>query len=297
MRDTFLIMLLFLTVASSEIPLNVEAQDASGKAQQLLAQARAAIGGKKLASLGSLSATASYRRLLGDREMSGEIQFDLILPDKIMRTETLSPMPGAEITRIEAANGESAWSDQQSSGLGGGMIVFRRPGGDSPQAREMQANAIRAELTRITLGWLLSWLPSVPIEFSYAGVAEAPDGKADVLDLKGPNGFSARLFLDQLSHKPLLLTYTGKKPRIITRTASGPQGKEEMDKAIKDDASEIARQPDVEFQIRFSDHREVDGISLPHHLTRAIDGEVNEEWEISKFKINPSLKPEKFEKK
>jgi hypothetical protein len=297
MRKTFLILLLFLTVVSSETLLNVEAQDASGKVQQLLAQARAAIGGKKLASLGSLTATASYRRLLGDREMSGEIQFDLILPDKMMRTETMSPMPGAEITRIEAANGESAWSDQRSSGMGGGMIVFKRAGGDSPQDREMQANAIRTELTRITLGWLLSSPSSVPLEFSYAGVAEAPDGKADVLEVKGPNGFSARLFLDQVSHKPLLLTYTGKKPRVITRTTAGPHGKEEMEKAIKADEAEIGRQPDVEFQIRFSDHREVDGISLPHHLTRAVDGEVNEEWEISKFKVNPPLKPEKFEKK
>jgi hypothetical protein len=298
MRDTFLILLLLLAAVSSETLFHVEAQDASGKAQQLLAQARAAIGGKALASLGSLSATASYRRLLGDREMSGEIQFDLIFPDKMMRTETMSPMPGTEITRIEAVYGESAWSDQRSSGMGGGMIVFRRPGGDSPQDREMQTNAIRAELTRITLGWLLSWPSSIPIEFSYAGVAEAPDGKADVLDVKGPNGFSARMFLDQVSHKPLLLTYTGKKPRIITRTtAAGPHGKEEMDKAIKDNEAEIARQPNVEFQIRFSDHREVDGISFPHHLTRAIDGEVNEEWEISKFKVNPPLKPEKFEKK
>jgi hypothetical protein len=286
------ILLIVLLLQSFTI---LDAQDANSKANQLLAQARAAIGGEKLNSLRSLSATCSYRRLLGDRESSGEIQFDFILPDKLMRTETMSPLPGAEIVRIDAVNGESAWSDQQSSGMGGGMIFMRRPGGDSPGGSEMQTKAIRAELARISLGWLLLSPSSIPVEFSYEGEAEAPDGKADVLDLKGPNGFSARLFLDQSSHKPLLLTYKGKKPRIMTMTRTGPRSKEEIDKDIK--AAEAAEQPDVEIQVSFSDHRGVDGISLPHHLTKAIDGEVHEEWEFSKFKINPPLKAEKLEKK
>jgi hypothetical protein len=296
MREKILIGFIFLA-ALTEIFPHVEAQDAAGKANQLLGQARAAIGGEKLRSLASLSATGSYRRIMGEREMSGEIQFDLILPDKMMRTETMNPVPGGEITRIEAINGDRVWSNQQSSGVGGGMIVMRRPGGDSPMGQAMQTNAVRAELTRIALGWLLSSPSSFPVEFSYAGEAEAPDGKADVLDVEGPNGFSARLFLDQASHRPLMLTYKGKKPRIMMRTFTGPRSKEERDKEIKAEEAAAANQPDVEYQIRFSEHREVDGISLPHRLTRAIDGEVNEEWEISKFKINPSLKAEKFGKK
>ncbi|MBO0722161.1 MAG: hypothetical protein J2P41_15155 [Blastocatellia bacterium] len=292
MRNMILILLLLPAAGIFD-----KSQDAAGKAQQLLAQARAAIGGEKLSALKSLSATANYRRTLGENEMSGEIQFDLILPDKIMRSETMNPVPGAEITRIETINGEGAWSDQHSSGMGGAMIFIKRPGGDSPQGRELQANEIRAEATRITLGWLLSAPSSFPIEFAYAGEAEAPDGKADVLEVKGPNRFSAHLFLDQKTHLPLLLTYLGKKPRIIAKSFSGPRSKEEMEKELKKDEGDPAKQPDVEFQIRFYDHRQVSGITLPHHLSRAIDGQVNEEWEISKFKVNPSLKPEKFEKK
>jgi hypothetical protein len=296
MREICLTVLLLLAVTTETHPY-AEAQDASGKANQLLGQARTSIGDEKLNSLRSLSATGSYRRILGEREMSGEIQFDLILPDKMMRTETMSPAPGAEITRIEAINGDSAWSDQQSSGMGGGMIVMRRPGGDSPQGQATQTNAIRAELARIAIGWLLSSPSSFPLAFSYAGEAEAPDGKADALDVKGPNGFSARLFLDRETHRPLMLAYKGKKPRIMMRTFTGPRSKEEMDKEVKAAEAVAANQPDVEYQIRFSEHRKVDGISLPHRLTRAIDGEINEEWEISKFKINPSLKAEKFEKR
>jgi hypothetical protein len=296
MREICLFVILLLAV-TAEIFHNAKAQDAAGKANQLLGQARTAIGGEKLRSLASLTATGSYRRIMGEREMSGEIQFDLILPDKMMRTETMNPVPGAEITRIEAINSNNAWSHQRSSGMGGGMIVMRRPGGESPPGQAMQTNAIRAELTRIAIGWLLSSPSSFPVEFSYAGQAEAPDGNADALDVKGPNGFSARLFLDQETHRPLMLAYKGKKPRIMMRAFTGPRSKEEIDKEIKADEAAAANQPDVEYQIRFSEHREVDGILLPHRLTRAIDGEVNEEWDISKFKINPSLKAEKFEKK
>lgn len=296
MRKILLFVILLLAIAA-EFFQHVEGQDATGKAQEILSEARASIGGEKLRSLGSLSATGSYRRIIGDREMSGEVQFDLILPGKMMRTETMNPVPGAEITRIEAINGDISWADQQSSGMGGGMLIVRRPGGDSPQGQAMQTNAIRAELARVSIGWLLSSPASLPAEFTYAGEAEAPDGKADALDIKGPNGFSARLFLDQKTHMPLMLTYKGKKPRIMMRTFTGPRSKEELDKEAGKAEAEAADQPDVEYQIRFSEHREIEGISLPHHLTRAIDGEVNEELEISKFKINPSLKAEKFEKK
>lgn len=298
MQEKLLLLLLVTAAIVTEIFPNVEVQDAANKAQQLLGQARASIGGEKLKSLNSLTVTGSYRRSMGEREISGEIQLDLILPDKMMRTETMSPVHGAEFTRIEAINGDHVWSDQQSSGMGGGMVVIRRPGGDTPHGQAMQSNAVRAEFARIALGWFLSTPASFPVEFSYAGEAEAPDGKANALEIKGPNGFIARLFLEQKTNRPLMLTYKGRKPRMITRTISGPSNsREDIEKQANEAEAEADKQPEVEFQIRFSDYRDVNGISFPHRLTKAVDGEVNEEWESLKFKLNPSLKPEKFVKK
>ena len=296
MREKILFAFLILLAAITDP--NIGAQDLASKAQQLLNQARAAVGGEKLKSISTLSVSGSYRRILGEREMSGEIQLDLILPDKMMRTETMSPVPSVEITRIETINGDKVWTDQRSSGTGGGMVVIRRPGDDSPHGKAIQQEAIRAEFARVTLGMLLSTPSSFPVEFNYAGEAEAPDGKADVLNVKGPNGFASRLFLDQKTHKPLMLTYISRKPRVVMRSFSGaPGNREEIEKGVKEAEAEAAKQPEVEFQLRFADYREVNGITLPHRLTRSIEGEVNEEWEISKFKINPPLKAEKFEKK
>lgn len=297
MRNRLLIVFMVAAIAVAELFPNVSAQDAAAQAQQLLAQARTALGGEKLKSLTSLSATGTMRRKMGQMDMSGELQLDLLLPDKVMRVETTTLMGSAELTRMEVLNGATVWTDQQTSG--GGMVMIRRPGGDNPHAQAQQQNAVRAEMARTMIGWLLTTPSSFPVEYTFAGVAESPDGKADVLDVKGPNDFAARLFLDQKSHKPLMLTYKGRKARVIMQTRQGPapNNEEEIKKQIAEAEAKAAAEPLVEYQVVFNDYRDVSGVSLPHRLTKSVDNDVNEEWEISRFKLNPQLKPEKFEKK
>jgi hypothetical protein len=300
MREKLLVAILIIGAAMADIFPGVSAQDAAAKAQQLIAQARAALGGDKLKSL---SATGNYRRTFGQMEMSGEVSYDLLLPDKVMKTETMNPAPSLEITRVEALNGDDVWEDQQQRGGGGGMMIFRRgpggPGVDPQKAQDMMRQGVRSDFARLLIGWLLTTPSSFPVEFGFAGEAESPDGKADVLEVKGPGGFAARLFLDQKTHYPLMLTYTGKKPRVMTQTAApgAPRNPGEMEKKMKEMEAEAAKQPDVEFRIYLSDYREVNGVSFPHKLSRSIENEVNEELEIKTVKINPQFKPEKFVKK
>jgi len=300
MSEKFFIAILVIAAAMTELFPGTNVQDATAKARTLINLARTALGGDKL---NSLSVTGNYRRTFGQMEMSGEVNYDLILPDKMMKTETINPMPGIEITRIETINGEDVWEDQQQHGGGGGMIFFRRgPGGpvaDPKKAHAAMQQGIRSDFARLSIGLLLTAPSSFPVEFSFAGEAESPEGKADVLDVKGPDGFAVRLFLDQKTHMPLMLTYSGKKPRVMTQTvtAGAPRHPEEMEKRMKEMEAEDARQPEVEFRIYLSDYREVNGFSIPHKITRSIADEVNEELEIKSVKINPQLKPEKFVKK
>ncbi len=300
MGEKLFIAILVIAAAVTELLPGMSVQDASAKARTLINQARATMGGDKL---NSLSVTCNYRRTFGGREMSGEVSYDLILPDKMMKTETMNPMPGLEITRIETINGDDVWEDQQQHGGGGGMIMIRRgPGGpaaDPKKAHAAMQQGIRSDFSRLSIGWLLTSPSSFPVEFSYAGEADSPDGKAEVLEVKGPEGFAARLFLDQKTHLPLMMTYLGRKPRVVTQTieAGAPRNPEEMEKRMKEMEVEAARQPDVEFRIYFSEYREVNGVSIPHKITRSIADEVNEELEVKNVKINPQLKPEKFVKK
>jgi len=43
----------------------------------------------------------------------------------------------------------------------------------------------------------------MPLEFAYGGEAASDDGKAEVVDAKGPGSFAARIFFDQKTHRPM----------------------------------------------------------------------------------------------
>src|SRR5262249_26652081 len=153
------------------------------------------------------------------------------------------------------------------------------PGGAAIDPQRVLQQSVRSDFSRVLLGWLLTTPASFPVEFSFAGEAESADGKADVLEAKGTGGFAARLFLDQKTHHPLMLTYNGKKPNIMRQTAvpGAHKSPEEMQKRMKELEAEAAKQleqPDVEYRIFFSDYREVNGVSFPHKLTRSIENEV-----------------------
>ena len=53
----------------------------------------------------------------------------------------------------------------------------------------------------------------------------------------------------------------------------------------------------VEYQLFFSDHKQVGNVWLPHRIVKATGGQTVEEWKLTKYKLNPDLKPNRFEKK
>lgn len=281
--------------------------DAKAKASELIAKARAALGGEnKLKSIQSLQISGTYRRLLGDRETAGEIEYEILLPDKVKRTETMNPMPNISITRIDVLNGEQVWSDSQSGGMGGMVMIRRGSDNESPEMRaQMQKameNSIRSDFARTMLSLLLSAPAQFPVEFSWAGEAEAPDGKADAIDITGPNNFATRIFIDQNTHKPLMISYRGRQPRVMMQTVSmGARSREEAEKQAKENAEKSAAEataaPEVEFQVSFDDYRSVNGVEFPHTLTKMVDGNVTEEVTFKKLKVNAAIKPQTFEKK
>jgi hypothetical protein len=43
--------------------------------------------------------------------------------------------------------------------------------------------------------------------------------------------------------------------------------------------------------------RSVNGVMFPFRIVKAVNGVPVDEWEIEKYKVNPDLKPKRFEKK
>jgi hypothetical protein len=296
----------------------------SDKAAEVLGAAHSAIGGTGIERLKTLSVQAAVTRNVGEMQMNSDVELLLEMPGKYLRTESGSgPMTFSSQTGF---NGDRPVRTPGAMTPGGGHMMIRMgPGGALPAEKptpEQQADmdrmslrAARQDIARLTLGWFGAAHPAVKAEYTYAGEAEAADGKADVIDVKGEDGFAARLFIDKATHLPLMLTYQGPKRMIMTgrpggqrvvqttaptRGQAAPANEEERRKgadAAKEQVEALRRQPLtlVEYRLYFSDWSEVDGIKFPLKIQRATEGTPEEEWTITKVRVNPKIDPKKFE--
>jgi outer membrane lipoprotein-sorting protein len=184
---------------------------------------------------------------------------------------------------------------------------------DPERLKELQRRQRQTELARLTLMWLLT--TDAPV--TWVGTAESPDGNADVLEVKADDGPATRVFLDAATHMPLMLTTTagggrgqfgrrgggadapapqgapgGASPQGAPDSSGAPQA---PGGAPRRGGPGAAGQP-ITIETHLSEYKAVNGIKLPHLITRGINGQTNEEWEIKSFKINPSLKASTFTK-
>jgi len=306
----------------------IAARQEDTKAAEVIAAARKAIGGRKLDALKSLGVEAAAQRNVGTFQMNADVEVLVEMPDKYMRTET--PRGGmVAVGMTTGFNGDRPLKAAAAPGIGpgGAMIIRMGPSGAMPgptekptpeQQQQIDRTIVRSsrqELSRLMLGWFGAAHPSLNARVTHAGEAESPDGKAHVIDVKNADGFAARLFIDQATHLPLMLTYQGPQGRVVTMggppgTGRGAaRGQQSENRQLTDDertklaederrrAEELRTQPPamVEYTLYFDDWREVDGIKFPHRLRRAAAGATTEKWSVNKVRVNPKIDPRKFE--
>lgn len=304
---------------------SVAGQDA--KASEVLASARKAIGGKKLDTLTSFSVQAAAQRNVGNFQITSDLELLLNLPDKYVRSES-SNSAMVSMSNTVGFNGDRPIKSLAQAGLpaGGGMMIrMGGPGmamggsGEKPtpeQQAQLDTQLVRSarqEISRLMLGWFATTHPSIGAQYSYSGEAESPDGKAFVIDAKTADGFAARLFIDEATRLPLMVTYQAPQPRAVTvggpppgggagrgETAGRPASAEErrqMESDARRQIQQLDAQPPamVEYTLYFDDWREADGIKFPHALRRGSAGTTMEEWTVSKVKVNPRIDPKKFD--
>lgn len=281
---------------------------ADSRADEVLKQARQAIGGEEqLQKIQGLQVNGQYRRVFGDRQMGGDREISIALPNKYLVEDAMN-MGGlaTSMTNTRALNGERAWN--ANSGGGGNMIIrMGAPGGQDLTPEQIEEGLRRvysAEFSRYLLAMILTPPPSLALEYKYAGDSDVEDTPAEVVDVSGPNNLALRIFFDKKSHLPLLLSYRGRKPRVVTMTRQGngtarsPEDirkvREEAEKKMHAEAPVVPEE--VDFYIRLTDHKKVGGITLPHKFTFLTGEEVSEEFEVSKYQLNPQFKTDRFEK-
>jgi hypothetical protein len=298
-------------------PVTYLAQEA-GKAAEILGLTRKAIGDKKLDALKTFSVEAAVQRNVGTMQINSDVEIFLEMPDKYARVENANGGGGMMIGGggTTGFNGDRPLQRAGGGGMPGGAMVIRMggpggpPAGEKPtpeQLEQMNKSILRSsktEASRLMLGWFAMAHPSAQADYSYAGEAESPDGKAYVVDVKNADGFAARLFIDEQSRLPLMLTYKAAQPRMISQTMSAPPAaashaapaagasREDLEKQVQ----EMQRQAPVmaDYTLFFDDWRDADGVKFPFKMRRATGGNTTEEWTISKIKVNPKIDPKKF---
>jgi hypothetical protein len=314
-------------------------------AAQVLAAARQALGGeKKLSAVSSFTATGRTRQVRGNNLVPIEFEIDCELPDKFVRTDEF-PAQDADPTTLgfsgdaliqfpsapsPAAGGAGrggppagpagrAGNPPPDAGRGAPADGGRGRGATPLNPAQQRLATVKQDFVRLTLGTFATSFPSFPLTFAYAAEGEAPEGKADILDVKGPANFAARFVIQRNTHLPVMLMWQMPATNVVFRipgqpAPTAPPGalvvdapappaaaatQEERDQYAAAIATlrrqTLAQAKPVEYRVYYADFRDVDGIKWPYRLRRSIAGETIEETTFDRIRFNVKIDPRKFE--
>jgi hypothetical protein len=325
-RSNWRSVAVLVLIAAAHYAAYARAQAQSdAKSASVIAAMRKELGGEqKIAAMKGLSLRADYRRELmagapgggmvmimrgggpgggsdgGGGQLVGKLEIDIALPDKYLRADIGTS--GLGMTRTDGFEGTRSFQEAVPNSPGM-TIRIDNPANDPTLAKGLLKRSQR-DLARLMLGLVGATQPDFPVTFAYAGQAESPDGKADMIDVSGPEDFKCRLFVDAQAHLPLMITYLDAEPRVITRNIGGPgrggppatQASPEERAAFDKERKELEATPPkmIEYRLFFSEHRKVDGVSLPHRIARGTGSKTTEEWDITSYKVNPAFKADRF---
>ena len=181
-------------------PMAAQGQPAGSKDPAvILAAARQALGGeKKLSAVKSFTATGRTRQVRGDNLVPIEFEIFVELPDKYVRKD--------EIPAQESGPTASGFNGEE-------LLVDPVPPTAMPEPmKKTRVGTLKQDFARLALGMFAGSNPSYPLTFTYVGTGEAPQGKADVLDAKGPDGMTLRYFISADTHLPIMVSWQPPAP-------------------------------------------------------------------------------------
>jgi hypothetical protein len=251
-----------------------------------MSSAREALGGeKKLSAVRTFTATGRTRQVRGNNLVPIEFEINCELPDKFVRKDEIPAQDTDPTTR--GFNGDTLIQvPPPGAGRGGPRAGGPGPGGPAPGGAARAGGqppaggrgpggppvppivAVKQDFARLMLGMFAASFPSFPLTFKYGAVGEAPEGKADVLDVNGPANLVMRFVVQRETHLPVMLMWNAPAP---------------------------GQPAPAEQRLYFADYRDVDGLKLPFRIRRAVGADTIEETTFDRFRINAKIDPRKFE--
>jgi hypothetical protein len=232
-------------------------------AQAVVSAAREALGGEqRLSAIASFTATGRTRQIRGNNVVPIEFEINCELPDKFVRKDEI---PAQD-------------TDATLTGFAGDQLILspappNRAGGPSPQAvAQQRLVGVKQDFARLMLGIVAASFSPYPLTFKYLAEGDAPEGKADILDVAGPVNFSARLVVQRDTHLPVMLMWQAPGP-----PAPG------------------AQPMPVEHRLYYGEFRDVNGTKWPFRIRHAVAGQTIEETIFDRVRVNVKIDARKFE--
>jgi hypothetical protein len=295
------------------------------RAQAILADTRKAMGGEKLDAVKTLVASGRTRRVRGNNLVPIEFEINIELPDKYVRKDEV-PAEESEPTSTGFVGTQIIQFPLAPAGRGGPGPAPGAPGrGPAPTPTPEQLEAqrlarlttVKQDFARLMLGLFASSLDAYPMTFGYASQAAAPQGTADVLEVRGAGNFAVRLFIASDTKLPIMITWQAPPTAVVVLTPGQPppatvapgavvvQGpaappadasqetRDQYARAVTELRQRSQATP-VEYRIYYAEYRDVNGVKLPFRLRRAIGVDTTEETTFDRFRINASIDQKKF---
>ena len=219
----------------------------------ILSATRDALGGeKKLGAVKTIVAAGRTQQVRGNNLVPIEFEISIELPDKYLRKNEI---PAQE-------------SGPSAEGFNGDTLL------------QTKAATVKQDFARLMLGMFASSFSGYPLTFTYTGQAEAPQGKADVLEAKGAQN-TMRIFIAQDTHLPIMVSWQA-PPAPPARGGPPP-------------AAGTPPAAPQESRLYFADYRDVDGMKWPFRLRRALGADTVEETTFDRFRINSRIDAKKFQ--
>ena len=249
-------------------------------ATPVLTKAREALGGeKKLTSIKTIVASGQTRQIRGENLIPIVFEINIELPAKYSRRD--------ETPAVESGYSTTGFSSDDLIQLPPVTMppMAARPGGPPPPTpeqiaaqqaaqRKSRVATLKQDYARLMLGFFAASTDAFPLTFQRFGIAESPQGKADVITVLGPNNFTANLLINQQTNLPVMLSWVPASPPA--RGGVTPPAQPEQ-------------------RLYFADYRDAGGVMWPHRIRRAVGADTIEETTFDRFRLNAKIDPKKFE--
>ncbi len=236
-----LVAALTATVAASQ-----PAPDAS----RVLADMHQALGGDALKTIETFSVKGRDARLIGRSIINAKFEWAGILPDRFIEERSI-PQGSVIISTGFNADAPVRWVIGGIS-RGRGRFPFAAEPAVLPEAsRDNVLILAKRHFSRITVA-MFGITPIYPLDATYISRETLDKRPVDVLELRGPDDYVARLCVDVSSHLPRMISWMAAVPNFARLPGMAP------------DTSM------VEHRLYFSDYEERDGLNWPHRIKEVV---------------------------